>query len=251
MKVLLVRPDGSPDDDARELSRCGMVVVSDPFISVRTCNDDYAHTRALELLSASALHGAWFVLTSASGLRAMTDLLGPQAITEQLSSAQSQGTRFAAVGPASAAALRDAGINEILVPHVAHTAAALLDALADVVPATAVLPRSSISAPLLTETLDRRGWTVIAREIYETTTVVRRPHSADALSAGEFDVIVLRSPSAARAVAHFSVIPPNTAVVAGGQTTASAARSLGFRIDQVSADSRAGSIAAAVLATSH
>jgi uroporphyrinogen-III synthase len=247
VKVLLVRPEGAPDDDERALRSAGFHVTSDPFIQVRRCTDPAALSRAHALLAALQREGAWLVLTSAAGARALSDIVGSDVLRYSLSDAAARGTRFAAVGPASAAALADHGIDDVLTPVRAHTASALLEAMAEVPAATAVLPRSSIGDGLTPTTLEARGWTVVSEVVYETTAVPGRPASADALARGEFDAVVLRSPSAARAVHQFAGrLPTSTAVIAGGPTTALAAQRLGFTVAAVSSDSRAASIAAAL-----
>ena len=247
MKVLLVRPEGAPDDDERALRVAGFQVTSEPFIQVTPCDDPGAPARAHALLSALQGEGAWLVLTSAAGVRALSAIVGADALRSSLSTASARGARFAAVGPASAAALSDHGVDDVLTPVRAHTASALLAAMAGVPAATAVLPRSSIGDGLTPTTLEARGWTVIAEVVYETTAVAQRPANADGLARGEFDAVVLRSPSAARAVREFvGILPTSTTVIAGGPTTALAAQRLGFTVAAVSSDSRAASITAAL-----
>ncbi|MDP1877224.1 MAG: uroporphyrinogen-III synthase, partial [Actinomycetota bacterium] len=154
----------------------------------------------------------------------------------------------AAVGPASARALREAGAPEVVLPQAGHTASALLAALRPFGPATAVLPRSSVGDELLPRTLEARGWSVLAEVVYDTTPVDVRPEAAGRLARGVFDALVLRSPSAARAVArHAGPIPASTKVIAGGPTTALAARRLGIAVAAMAPDSRAASIAASVI----
>lgn len=249
MKVLLVRADSTPDDDRRALEASGADVTADAYITVAPASDAAAADRARCLLVALAGPGAWLILTSAAGIRALDALVGSTVVRGALVNAQDAGGRFAAVGPASAAALTAHGVDDVVMPVGAHTASALLELLDTYVPSVAVLPRSSIGGELLPHTLAAHGWTVVSHVVYDTATVASRPSSADLLAGGHFDAVVLRSPSAARAVAHFvGKLPSTTAVIAGGPTTASQARRLGLRVTHVAADSRPESIAAAVLA---
>lgn len=247
MKVLLVRADGTPDDDCRILRERGFDVTTQAFIEVSPSSDPDASDRALDLLESATLPGAWLIVTSAAGVRALVSLLGVEHVARGIGRAHDLGTHFAAVGPTSARALIDLGVAEVLVPERAHTASALLDALSPVAPVTAVLPRSSIGDAMLPNTLEARGWTVISRVIYEATSVATAPPAAQGLRDGEFDALLLRSPSAARAVAQLAgPLPMRTKVIAGGPTTALTAQRLGIAVAAVARDSRPKSIADSV-----
>lgn len=239
-----MRADSTPDDDGRILRERGLDVTAQAFIEVAACTDADAPSRARALLEAAASPHAWLILTSAAGVRALVSLLGADEARRGIARARDLGARFAAVGPTSARALLDLGSAEVLVPERAHTASALLDALGAVAPATAVLPRSSVGDALLPSTLDSRGWTVTSRVVYETTAVRTPPTAAQGLRDGEFDALVLRSPSAARAVSRLAgPLPERTKVIAGGPTTALTAQRLGISVSAVARDSRPQSIA--------
>jgi uroporphyrinogen-III synthase len=247
VRVLLVRADGTPDDDGRALRARGLDVTAQAFIEVTHCSDPHAPDRARGLLVAATVPTAWFVVTSAAGVRAIVSILGVDETRRGLVHAQERGARFAAVGPTSAGALRDLGVADVVVPERSHTASALLDLLRPVGPATAVLPRSSIGDSLLPSTLEARGWAVVSQVLYETAACPTPPPAAAQLHAGEFDAVVLRSPSAARAVSQLAgPLPLSTRVIAGGPTTALAARRLGIRVSAQARTSRPESIADAV-----
>ena len=92
------------------------------------------------------------------------------------------------------------------------------------------------------------GWTVDEQVVYETTTVPDRPASADRLASGGFGVVVLRSPTAVRAVAGFvGMLPEGTAAVCGGPTTAAAAEAAGIGTVVVSPGPTAAAVADTVL----
>lgn len=243
--VLLVRSEATPDRDGQALAALGFAVVSDPYLRVQTCVDTDAHARAHSLLDALQGAPAWLILASAAGLRALRDLVGDRDVARRLTSVPN--LRFAAVGPTSAAALAELGATGVVTPR-AHTASSLLDRLAAEAPARAVLPRSSIADAVIPQTLHARGWEVVAQTLYETSPVAVAPRTVEALRSGEFSAIVLRSPSAARAVARFAgSLPTSTRVVAGGPTTALAASRLGMRVCAVADDATAEGIARAVV----
>ena len=161
MKVLLVRADDTPDLDAGALAARGAEVTSEAFISVRPSSDSAAEQRASEIVDGLHSSGAWLVLTSAAGIRALATLLGPDAVGIRLRAAHAAGARFAAVGPTSARALTMLGIDDVLVPATSHTASGLLDALSSTAPGVAVMPRSTIGDAHIPDTLKARGWTVV------------------------------------------------------------------------------------------
>lgn len=248
MTVLLVRPQGSSDDDARAIRARGLAVVADPYVEVTPSSDPDARARVAVLLDALSGGSDWCIVTSASGPRAMVAIAGMARVSEAIQRSRTQGTRFAAVGPTSARSLTELGADEVLVPLTGHTASALLAALSGEPSGRVVLPRSSIGDALLPSTLQARGWEVVQEVVYETTSVRRAPASAARLRAGGFSAVVLRSPSAARAVVQWAgEIPPSTAVVAGGPTTALAAARAGLRVAAVAASSEADDIAEAVV----
>jgi uroporphyrinogen-III synthase len=247
-RVLIVRSSITPDHDAHALRANGFHVTTDPYLDIATCEDADAPDRAHATLDALLLPATWLICASAMALRALDHLLGATAVSRDLSRAEAQGARFAAVGPTSRAALHERGVQEVLMPTRGHTASALLEALNPILPGTAVLPRSDIADGVIPATLEARGWSLVQQVLYCTRPVEEPPASVTALSSGEFDAIVLRSPSAARAVMSFtSTLPNRTRVVCGGPTTALAAKRLGFEVDAVAADSSPASIARAVL----
>lgn len=247
-RVLMVRSSNTPDHDANAMRANGFHVTLDPYLDIATCDDAGAPARAHATLDALHLPGAWLICASAMAIRALDHLVGATEVARGLSDAEVHGARFAAVGPTSRAALHVRGVRAVLMPTRGHTASALLEALNAIPPGTAVLPRSDIADGVIPATLEARGWSLVEQVLYRTRPVKDPPRSIAALASGEFDAIVLRSPSAARAVKSFTTTLPNrTRVVCGGPTTALAAKRLGFEVDAVASDSSPASIAQAVL----
>lgn len=247
-RILVIRSATTPDSDSDALCANGFDVTHDPYLAISVCDDDDALTRAHAILDYLLIPGAWLICASAMAVRALTELAGSAAVSSGLARAESIGARFAAVGPASAAALRELGVNEVITPLRGHTASALLDTLSVVPAGTAVLPRSDIADAVIPATLEARGWSLVPQVLYRTRPVETAPESIEALKAGAFDAIVLRSPSAARAVQHFAgSLPERTSIICGGPTTAMAARRLGFTVTTIATDSSAEGIVEAVI----
>lgn len=169
----------------------------------------------------------WLVLTSARAAEAVRTVL-LEAGGELPAS-----VRVAAVGPATAQAVREVlGREADLVPE-RHDAVGLLAALATVTdgpPALAVLPLSSLAADTLAEGLHTRGWEVREVVAYRVTPQPPAPQVAEALAAGHLDAVVLTSPSTVAALAATLTAAPagRPVTVAIGERTARAARAAGI-----------------------
>jgi uroporphyrinogen-III synthase len=194
---------------------------------------------------------------------------GVDALAKALQAAKDRGVRFAAIGDATAKKYSEMGIHEVLTPAVSTAAglAELLLALAPVRAAgkapTALIPLGNLAMPTLTTALDAAGWQRITEVVYKTQAVANRPESAAGLRSGNFAALLLRSPSAARAVAHHtgmnqghtgmgqgdeaSAVPAIAVpVICGGETTAATARALGFNVQAIATATTAEATAQAI-----
>jgi len=242
MRVLLVRPATSPlseeiDRDADALRAIGVEAVSDPYVEVVPCVDPGIGQRVNDLLAALT-PGTWLIATSAMGPRSLRALVAGAIPTS--------GIKAAGVGPATASALRDLGFADVFTPRRA-TGSALADELLTFPPGRAVIPQGSQALPVVAERLRAGGWEVQPVVIYTTHTLRHEPASAAELRSGAFDAVLLRSPSAARAVAEFAP-GLSTPVVTTGPTTTAEASALGFTIAIEATDSTSAALASAVAA---
>jgi uroporphyrinogen-III synthase len=226
--VLLVRAADGEDRDAEALRAVGLEVIEDPYLVVAPCTDDDAQARAARVLDALRRGADLFLLTSRSAIRALDRLVGREALVDAVAEGVTRGLRGAAVGPSTAAALRDLGLTDVLEPEVA-TSRGLLAALRERAgregedAGHAVLPCGAQAMKGLGSGLLEDGWWIEEVVVYTTEEVPAVPTSAAALAAGRIPVLVLRSPTAVRAVArHVPVLPGGTVPVCGGPTTASA-----------------------------
>jgi len=226
--VLLVRAAGGEDRDADALRSLGLDVIEDPYLVVAPCNDDDAQARAARVLDALRGGADLFLLTSRSAIRALDALIGRDALLDAVAAGVVRGLRGAAVGPSTAETLRELGLIDVLEPEVA-TSRGLLAALREraarhgEVAGRAVLPCGAQAMKGLGAGLVADGWQVEEIVVYVTDEVPGVPASVADLAAGRVPVVVLRSPTAVRAVArHVPVLPEGTVPVCGGPTTASA-----------------------------
>lgn len=233
--VLLPRPAGS-DADAQLLEHAGITVVADPYITTIPLLDPDSMTARRRL--AAALPEASLVVTSVRALSSFIDFC----------EVDRSSTVFA-IGPASAAAARAAGFADVRLPDDGADNVSLVRLIARHRPAAIVIPRSTAAPSGLTDDLGAIGIEVHQERIYTTLPVDERPTSADALAAGAFDAVIVRSGSAARALAQFVPRwPGHTAVVAGGRPSSLVLRDLGMPVSAISERPDAATVVATTIA---
>lgn len=246
--VLLVRATGN-ESDASALAALGIASVSEPYLSINTVPGTEGYQAATELLAklTSLANGDWVIVTSANGLKHWVNLYGQSNLATALAAAQNRGVRFAAIGDASAAMYSNLGIHSVLVSSAPYGRALAREVLAasDGSAHQALIPTGNLAMAHLSETLGQSEWSVTSVVVYLTSSVANRPYSAAAVAIGDFSLVILRSPSAARAmVEHAGIVP--VPVVCGGNTTAETARSLGLNVAAVAETTDSASMAQTV-----
>ncbi|MFT4297188.1 MAG: uroporphyrinogen-III synthase [Micropruina sp.] len=170
----------------------------------------------------------WLVLTSARTLVALREL------GIDLAAVLPEGTKVAAVGPATATAARDAGLRVDLVPTSGSGGADLAASFPDE-PGRVLVPGAADPAPGLDAGLAARGLQVDRVAVYRTDAA---DSIDDAIRLGwpdGFDAFVVTAPSVVRAAAELLGSPGPT-VVALGETSAAAARDAGFTVAATAAE---------------
>lgn len=240
--ILLIGP-GDNRADCAAVRACGLRPLVDPYLESAACADP---SGALELVGALTASDGWVVVASPRAYPSWSRLVGSPVLLHALESSARLGWRGAAVGAASAATLPHCGWGAVIVGE-PQNARGLIGALGPHGPARAVIPQSEIARPDLVAGLQALGWEVIARPVYRTVTTARRPASAPVVANAEVAAIVLRSPSAVAALLCHTTPSPRVLLVAGGDTTAAAARAAGLEV-LVSDSPEPAAVAAAVRA---
>ena len=204
--VLVTRPDGESDPLVHALRKRGYRVHAVPMVQTEPVD-----------FSAASLSGCdWIVLTSARGVKALTDM--------------PSGPKFAAVGPETARALRARGVEPSHVPGRAD-GSDLGDTLPDVDGKRIALVRASAAGEDLPGRLRRRGATV--EEVIAYRTVEGPAASAEKLQAALADpdlgAAVFASGSAVRGFLGLGGTTHVPAITIGPRTTSSA-RGRGFTV---------------------
>lgn len=242
--VLLVRASGN-QADAKALETLGIASVSDPYLSIVAAGDS---TAAIGLLS-KLQTADWLIATSANGVRFWAELVGQETLAKAITDGAARGLKFAAVGKSTAMTLESLGANNVFIPSVAYSQR-LAQEIIDLEPAgsspVAVLPVGNLAMTALNNQLTAAGWQLEQAEVYQTSSLANPPVSAAKLVAGEYSAVVLRSPSAARAVFEFAGAF-TTPVICGGQTTAKTATQLGLQVAGVADSSEPTDMAQTVI----
>ena len=181
----------------------------------------------------------WVVLTSANAFAA----LWRRCQEWGLDARAFAGTRLAAVGEDTVAAMAAAGLRPELVPADQHTTQALLEVFpfaeaGDDRVHRVLVPRADIATETLASGLTDLGWEV--EEVTAFRTVRSAPPPAatrDAIKTGGFDAVVFTSSATVRNLIGLAGKPhARTLVACIGPGTAQAAEEHGLRVDVVAAE---------------
>ena len=197
---------------------------------------------ALRAAAATVRENRWVVLTSVNAAeRFMAELRDARALGD---------VQVAAVGPATADALRRAGVEPDLVPA-RHTAQGLVDefpAPGGSGASLVLFPGADLAPDTVTEGLGRLGWDVRRVEAYRTAPLgppdpelVARVAAADALT---FSATSSVRAFLALRTQEGAPVPPPDHVVCIGPTTAAAARAAGLDGVHEAPDASPGAIVA-------
>lgn len=211
------------------LTAAGAHPVAVPLIAI----EPPAEPGALDLRLIDLAGGAfaWVGFTSVNAIDAALS----RAAALGLHPAVPADTRIAAVGPATAAALRRAGLPVDLVPTTAGSGAALAALWPTAIGDQAVLlPRSDLAAPGLPQALADKGYRVAEVTAYRTVPCPPTNEVAADLATGRFDAVLFTSPSTVAALAGID-IAAGTVLAAIGRPTAAAAEAAGRRVDVMAA----------------
>jgi porphobilinogen synthase len=202
--VLVTRPAGEKDPLVAELTSRGYRVIAVPTVTVRPADVAWPDLEAFD----------WVVVTSAAGAAALPELPA--------------GPRCAAVGEATARALRERGIEVDVVPAQAN-GVALAAAIPDVKGKRIALVRASRADPDLPNAMRERGALVDEITAYETVEGPSdsAPALQQALQEEDVAAVIFASGSAVRGFLKLGG-PTNLPAITIGPRTSVAAREAGF-----------------------
>ena len=182
LSVAVTRARAQASGLASRLAGLGAAVVEAPAIEIVPLDGPAVSVAGYDLVC----------LTSPNGVH----LLFSRLEAAGLDARALAGTRVAAIGPGTAAALRSHGVSADVVPSERFVAEGLVEALADVPTRRALVARAAEARDVLVEALRERGAEVDVVALYET---VAAPLTEDQLSAvGEADYVTFTSSSTVR-----------------------------------------------------
>lgn len=229
--VVVTRPRRRSDAMASSLRELGASVIEYPTIAIEPPFDPGPLQRALRSLETYD----WVLFTSVNGVRHVLATL--EDLDEEPSRALA-GARVAAIGPATADALREAGIEAEVVPG-EYRAEALVEAVRDAAEPLAgrriLLARAAEARDVLPERLREGGARV--DEVAAYRTVLGRPDVEDLperMRQGAVDWLTFTASSTVRNFVELAGRETGSARVAAiGPITAGTARELGLPVHAV------------------
>jgi len=254
--VLVTRPSDAADPLVMLLEARGYRVASVPTVETRSA----APGGPLDHAIADAEGWDWIVVTSATGARAVGDALTRSGIGNRGRNGGSRMTHWAAVGPATAAALQAQDIPVDLVPHEPTGMGIARDLIASHVAdrARVLLARADAASADLPAALRSAG--IDVHDVVAYRTVEAPPESTPALAAaladGALAAIVVASGSAVRGLLRLAMDAGLirrvhvTPLISIGPSTSAVARDLGIAtVVQASAPTAEALVAAVEEAT--
>lgn len=221
-------PRGGPwgDQVAANLRSRGALPIVAPMINFAPTDDAAALEAALAKLAAGDFD--WMTVTSATTVDVLSSHRAVVA----------PGTRIAAVGETTAAALVAAGYHVDIVPAEDNSAKGLLAeweaATNGVIPLRVLTLRSEIAKPLLSEGLRRVGHDVESVVAYRTVGVPVADRVIADVTAGRVHAVLVTSGSVAEQVQkQLGPIPRTTLIACIGPQTARDAAAVGLHVDVV------------------
>lgn len=221
-RVLVPRGGKWGDGVAATLRGFGALPVIAPLINFAASDDPDGLAAALGRLSAG--HYDWLVVTSATTV----DVL----VSQQ--TAVADGTRIAAVGETTAAALTLAGYRVDYVPEADNSARGLIKEWPEHAAGRVLIPHSDIAEPTIVAGLADLGMEVDYVAAYRTVGVPVADHIRQDVANGRVRAILVTSGSVARQIAaQLAPLPESTVVACIGPRTAFDAREAGLSVDVI------------------
>ncbi|MEJ6489777.1 uroporphyrinogen-III synthase [Leucobacter sp. USCH14] len=229
-RVLVTRGGAAGERDAAEVRARGGLPVQAPLTEIAPPSDP----APLEAAAAAWNRGEyeWLLVTSANAADAFAaaGAAAPEA-------SRPGDPRVAAVGPATADALRARGFDPALAPSSDYSAVGLVEALLELPTDAALrflLPVSELADRTLETALERAGHRVDRVTAYRTLPAPRDTSVEASVRAGEVDVILVLSASGAREVARrFAPLPPGVRLAAIGAPSGRALAEHGLAADVI------------------
>jgi uroporphyrinogen III methyltransferase / synthase len=231
-RIVVTRARAQAGELSASLERLGAEVLEFPAIEIRPPEDWRPLDEAIRDLDSFS----WLIFTSVNGVDAFVERLGYHGLDLR---AVPRGARVAAIGPATAQRIREAGLRVDVVPREFRAEALLESVSGDSLAGKRVLiPRARVAREVLPEKLGEAGAEVVVAPAYESIPSLEgKEELAKKLEAGRIDCVTFTASStvenfvgalgAQEAVRQLG----GTRVACIGPITADTARRHGIRVD--------------------
>jgi uroporphyrinogen-III synthase len=225
-RILVTRPKSQAAAFIEKLANLGAVPVLFPTIEIVNQQDNPLLDQAINQLN--SYH--WVIFTSVNGVSAFWQRLSAQGRGKEIF----DGVQVAAIGPATAQALTEAGVQPNFTPD-EYVAEAILPGLGKVEGQRILLPRADIARKALVEALKLQGAFPEEIAVYQTLPAPLDPQALAELEKG-IDIATFTSSSTVRnffgLLEHRALEVLDGALIACiGPITANTAREFGLRVD--------------------
>ncbi len=188
MKVIITRPRSQADSFAQALTEAGFEPVFFPVIEILPLEENVALERAIEKLSCYD----WVIFTSVNGVKVFFETMSH--VTGNIENkARFGAVKTAAIGPKTAKALQQQGIEPDFVPD-EYVAEAILPGLGDLRGRWVLLPRAEAARKALPEAILAVGGIAHEIAIYQTIPAIPDTAGLEALKSG-VGAVTFTSPS--------------------------------------------------------
>ncbi|MFI5279709.1 MAG: uroporphyrinogen-III synthase [Gemmatimonadales bacterium] len=215
---MITRPADKAEGLAGRLRALGAVPIVFPTIRLVPAEPGPMDSAARELRTFD-----WVVFTSKQGVESFVERL----VAVGRKAVDLNSRKVAAIGPATADALRAHGIHPALVPA-EYVAEAILAEIGDVKGQRMLLPRADIARAALADGLKERGASVVEIAAYRTVGTGTQPPALDGV-----DAVTFTSSSTVRYFVDSGAAIGLARVVCIGPVTAGTARELGLTVHAV------------------
>ncbi len=225
-RILVTRPRAQAESLVDMLADLGAIAVVFPTIEISAPEDTRQLDQAIQALS----QYQWVIFTSVNGVAAFWERLN--ALGKTINSFE--GLQVAAIGPATALALQERGLQPDFVPQ-EYVAEAILPGLGEVHGRRILLPRADIARKALVTALNEQGAFPDEIAVYRTLPAQLDEDAVNELSQG-VDVATFTSSSTVRN--FFRLLGERALPLLGqahiaciGPITAETARACGLHVD--------------------
>ena len=244
-RIIITRPRKQAGELTRRLTELGAEVIEFPTISIEPPGDYEPMDRAI-----TQLHQYdWLIFTSINGVQSFFNRLRHFGNDSQ----SIKHLKIVAIGPETAARLRDEGVHVYLVP-VKYQAEGILERLnpAEISGRRILMPRAARAREILPQTLREWGASVDVVQAYETV-LPPRPSRLHELFQKQVDVITFTSSSTVENFINLlegedpNQVLQEVMVACIGPITARTAMNSGLRVDIVSSEFTIAGLVAAIV----